>query len=71
MVGSGGAHDIACLANRLVILMPHDPRRFVDNVDFVTSPGLSDARSGLSLPPGPTFLLLSEASLLSGQVQLL
>ena len=57
MVGSGGAHDIACLANRLVILMPHDPRRFVDNVDFVTSPGLSDARSGLSLPPGPTSLI--------------
>lgn len=61
MVGSGGAHDIACLANRLVILMPHDPRRFVDEVDFVTSPGLSDARPGLSLPPGPVSLITERA----------
>lgn len=61
MVGSGGAHDIACLANRLVILMPHDPRRFVDKVDFVTSPGVSDARPGLSLPPGPVSLITERA----------
>jgi len=39
MVGSGGAHDIASLANRVVIAMPHDPRRFVASVDFITSPG--------------------------------
>jgi glutaconate CoA-transferase subunit B len=39
MVGSGGAHDIASLAKRVVIAMPHDPRRFVAAVDFVTSPG--------------------------------
>ena len=37
--GSGGAHDIAVLARRVVILMPHDPKRFVARVDFVTSPG--------------------------------
>jgi len=39
MVGSGGAHDIASLAPRTIILMPHEPRRFVAFVDFVTSPG--------------------------------
>jgi len=39
MVGSGGAHDIASLAKRVVIVMPHDPRRFVEAVDFITSPG--------------------------------
>jgi glutaconate CoA-transferase subunit B len=39
MVGSGGAHDIASLAKRVVIAMPHDPRRFVAAVDFITSPG--------------------------------
>lgn len=43
--GSGGAHDIAVLARRIVILMPHDPARFVSRVDFVTSPGLLDGRS--------------------------
>ena len=51
MVGSGGAHDIACLAKRLVILMPHDPRRFVEKVDFITSPGVSQARPKPA--PGP------------------
>jgi len=42
MVGSGGAHDIATLAPRTIILMPHQPRRFVDFVHFVTSPGTTD-----------------------------
>jgi glutaconate CoA-transferase, subunit B len=40
LVGSGGAHDIASLVGRLVIVMPHDPRRFVERVDYVTAPGL-------------------------------
>lgn len=39
LVGSGGAHDIALLAREIVIIMPHDPRRFVEHVDFITSPG--------------------------------
>ena len=39
LVGSGGAHDIASLIQRVVVTMPHDPRRFVEAVDFVTSPG--------------------------------
>lgn len=39
LVGSGGAHDIAVLARDTVIMMPHDPRRFVPEVDFATSPG--------------------------------
>ena len=37
--GSGGGADIACLAQRLVSLMQHDPRRFRERVDFITSPG--------------------------------
>lgn len=36
--GSGGALDIALLARELLILMPHEPRRIVERVDFVTSP---------------------------------
>src|SRR5262249_22725912 len=40
LVGSGGAHDIAVLAKEIMIMMPHDPRRFVEKVDFVTSPGI-------------------------------
>ena len=37
--GSGGACDIACLSGRTVILMAHEPRRFVESVHYNTSPG--------------------------------
>lgn len=37
--GSGGANDIASLCDKLIILMPHEKRRLVEKVDFVTSPG--------------------------------
>ena len=42
--GSGGAHDIAALARRVVILMPHDPKRFVERVSFATSTGHAPGR---------------------------
>jgi glutaconate CoA-transferase subunit B len=51
--GSGGGADIACLAQRLVSLMEHKPRRMRARVDFITSPGYGDgspdwrARQGL------------------------
>src|SRR5256885_5883388 len=37
--GSGGASDIASLAGRTVLIMEHEPRRFRERVDYVTSPG--------------------------------
>jgi glutaconate CoA-transferase subunit B len=37
--GSGGGADIACLAGRLLIMMNHERRRLVPQVDYVTSPG--------------------------------
>jgi glutaconate CoA-transferase subunit B len=37
--GSGGGADIASLADRLAIIMPHDKHRLREKVDFVTSPG--------------------------------
>jgi glutaconate CoA-transferase subunit B len=65
LVGSGGAHDIATLAREVLILMPHDPRRFVERVDFVTSPGLRSAANGLADIPlrgrGPTCLVTPRA----------
>ena len=50
--GSGGANDIISLCREVIILTAHEPRRFVDAVDFVTSPGFltggdSRQRSGL------------------------
>jgi len=37
--GSGGANDIASLAGRVMVVMSHDPRKFKDRVEFLTSPG--------------------------------
>jgi glutaconate CoA-transferase subunit B len=37
--GSGGACDIAINAHKLFVIMPQSKRSFVDEVDFVTSPG--------------------------------
>ncbi|MBI2983176.1 MAG: CoA-transferase, partial [Chloroflexi bacterium] len=37
--GSGGAADIASLAKRLIVIMPHDKRRLRERVDFMTTPG--------------------------------
>ncbi|QBD80144.1 CoA-transferase [Ktedonosporobacter rubrisoli] len=37
--GSGGGADIASLAQRLAIIMPHERHRLREKVDFVTSPG--------------------------------
>ncbi len=37
--GSGGAADIASLAQRTVVIMEHEPRRFRPRVEYVTSPG--------------------------------
>jgi glutaconate CoA-transferase subunit B len=37
--GTGGANDIISLCNETFVLTAHEPRRFVERVDFVTSPG--------------------------------
>jgi glutaconate CoA-transferase subunit B len=36
--GTGGGNDIASLAN-MIVAMKHEKRRFVEHVDFITSPG--------------------------------
>lgn len=64
--GSGGACDIACLADRIVLLMPHEPRRFVEEVEYVTSPGHASDGSGRVNHPapggGPAALVTSKAT---------
>lgn len=53
--GSGGAADIAALAGRLLIIMPHERRRFVERVGYITSPGYGDGagwRERAGLPRG-------------------
>lgn len=49
--GTGGGNDISSLTN-MIVAMKHEKRRFVEHVDFITSPGFlrggtSRAESGL------------------------
>lgn len=64
--GSGGACDIACLSGRTVILMAHEPRRFVESVHYNTSPGHGsggDWRESNGVPGGgPSALVTSKAT---------
>jgi len=53
--GSGGANDLGSLCWKIIVMTPHDPRRFVEHVDFVTTPGYLNgpgAREAAGLPPG-------------------
>jgi glutaconate CoA-transferase subunit B len=53
--GSGGANDLASLCWRILVVTNHDRRRFVDKLDFLTTPGYltgDGAREAAGLPPG-------------------
>jgi glutaconate CoA-transferase subunit B len=53
--GSGGACDLASLAKRHIIVMNHEKRRFVPQVDYITSPGYGNGpkwRQEVGLPRG-------------------
>ncbi len=66
--GSGGGADIAILSQRWVTLMSHEPRRLVERVSYVTSPGHGDGspawrlRHGL-LGGGPAAIVTTMAVL--------
>jgi glutaconate CoA-transferase subunit B len=56
--GSGGGNDAGSLCRRTIILMRHDTRRFVEKVDFITTPGYltgpgARERAGLPADSGP------------------
>ena len=59
--GVGGNTDAACLVKKVIAILPHERRRFVERVDFLTSPGYIDGpggrrRHGLS-PQGPNVVI--------------
>ena len=65
--GSGGACDVASLVGRTRIFMKHEKRRFVEKLDYITSPGwivggASRSRSGLP-PGGPELVITSLGTL--------
>jgi len=65
--GSGGACDIASLAQRFVALLEHSKERLPERVSYITSPGNGDGggwRQRVSLPRGgPAAVITSKAVL--------
>ena len=53
--GSGGANDLASFCWRTLIVIKHDAQKFVEKLDFVTTPGYlggPGAREAAGLPKG-------------------
>ena len=53
--GSGGGNDVGSLCWQTIAIMQHDARRFVPEVDFITTPGYltgPSAREAAGLPRG-------------------
>lgn len=66
--GSGGAADIAVMAQRCIIIMNHERRRLVAKVNYVTSPGFGDGgdwRSRNGLPGGGPRRMISSMGVFS------
>src|SRR5262245_32012792 len=50
--GSGGANDLASFCWRTLIIMRHDAKKFVEKLDFLTTPGYPSG-PGAREPAGP------------------
>ena len=53
--GSGGGNDVGSHCWQTIAIMRHDRRRFVEQVDFITTPGYLNGpgtRESAGLPPG-------------------
>ncbi len=64
--GSGGANDFASFCWKTMVMTPQDSKRFVEKIDFVTTPGwlqggLSREESGLPLGTGPNKIITNMA----------
>ena len=67
--GSGGANDIASLAKRILVIAPHEKRRFPERCSYVTSPGYLDGpearkKAGLK-SQAPDFTVVTDLAVLS------
>jgi glutaconate CoA-transferase subunit B len=60
--GTGGGNDISSLTE-MIVAIKHEKRRFVENVDFVTSPGWlrgADTRRQSGLPTGGMYRVITD-----------
>jgi glutaconate CoA-transferase subunit B len=70
--GSGGAGDIACLAQRTVVILAHEPERLVPRVGHNTSPGNGTGAGwrraqGLPASSGPSAIITTMGVLRFGE----
>lgn len=64
--GGGGANDIVSSCPEIIVMTRHERRRFVERVDFVTSPGFldgGDARARAGLTRGRPRAVLTDLAL--------
>jgi glutaconate CoA-transferase subunit B len=65
--GSGGGNEVASLCWKTIIVMQHQKRKFLEKVDFITSPGFLDGspgareKAGLPRGTGPHMVITSKA----------
>jgi len=59
--GSGGGCDVASFVPRSIIFMQHEKRKFVNKLDYLTSPGYLDGPDGRKnaglIPGGPEMVI--------------
>jgi glutaconate CoA-transferase subunit B len=65
--GAGGANEVLSYCWKTIVVILHEPRRFVPRVDFISSPGFLDGspgareREGLPRGTGPYRVVTSKA----------
>jgi len=67
LAGSGGACDAASFASRVIVFMKHERRRFVEKLDYLTSPGWLGGpgeRERAGLPPGGPAAVITDLCVL-------
>ncbi|MBF0468486.1 MAG: ketoacid-CoA transferase [Desulfamplus sp.] len=60
--GSGGGCDVASFVPGSIIFMQHEKRKFVNTLDYLTSPGYldgPDGRKNAGLPPGGPLMVVT------------
>ena len=65
--GTGGGNDISSLT-KMIVAMKHEKRRFVEKVDFITSPGFirgRNTRAESGLTHGGVFRVITELAVFS------
>lgn len=65
--GSGGACAISSFAKKVIVITPHEKRRFVEKLDFLTSPGFLEgagSREKIGLHGGGPSVVISTLGIL-------